>query len=565
MSEENVIEAKIEAFEVNEAKVKAFEVNEAKVKAFKVNEAKVEASDDKLSETFVNNVKIRCTRGEALELLNDDRTIKVGTDREGESTRDANDEGKLEPETELLLPFLSSDRNKTQYSDNILSTSHNNKISESQKSIFETSRLSTASPSVSPIPPAAVDAPYLCNLSPPGPSIPSKAVNTPELCDSSKSERIKVIKNFKDIDNVTVKGGYEVTDLYEAEIFVEASKNDKENIENRYSKRGARPRILESLNPSRSPATSVVNIWKDDKIIKNQPDMLGYSGMIDGRKKYSVNPGNVIEPKLETDAIKLNEYLGSDIFCYKLEKKTNILNVPNEPTVSKSNDTIACIKSSKNITIKEHITEGGEGIVPTHQRKNVDKLASNFGQNPENRPKIKEHITEGGEGILPTHQRKNVKKIAAKVSPKSKSQTPELTRILRRIREKKQKRDSKADTKTENLVTLSHQNEPEHEIIENQVSILRKNFENGEHIVKKCRSNTLKSLQKNSDSFGLKRLRCDMPLPKMGTPPTPRVGRRRGTPNKKGKKIECTLEKNQLKLFDFWERKSKLEPKDHNL
>ena len=43
------------------------------------------------------------------------------------------------------------------------------------------------------------------------------------------------------------------------------------------------------------------------------------------------------------------------------------------------------------------------------------------------------------------------------------------------------------------------------------------------------------------------------------------LGRRRGTPNKKGKKVECTLEKNQLKLFDFWERKSKLEPKDHHL
>ena len=125
---------------------------------------------------------------------------------------------------------------------------------------------------------------------------------------------------------------------------------------------------------------------------------------------------------------------------------------------------------------------------------------------------------------MPTHQRKNVKKLASKVSPKSKPQTPELTRILRRIREKKQKKDPKADTKMDNLVTLSHKNEPVDEIIENRVSIIRKNFENGDKILMKCRSDTLKELHKNLDSYGLKRLKCDMPLPKMGTPPTPPCG-----------------------------------------
>ena len=63
-----------------------------------------------------------------------------------------------------------------------------------------------------------------------------------------------------------------------------------------------------------------------------------------------------------------------------------------------------------------------------------------------------------------------------------------------------------------------------------KVSILKEKFESygqniKENIVMKCRSEILRNAHEDSDRKGLKRLKNDVPLPKMGTPPLVGVGK----------------------------------------
>ena len=110
-------------------------------------------------------------------------------------------------------------------------------------------------------------------------------------------------------------------------------------------------------------------------------------------------------------------------------------------------------------------------------------------------------VQVGGRGDnKPTHLRKNIKKKVSKVSPKSKENTPELQRILRRIKEKKNKSDSShviENDKNKNMSILK-ENKNESEVMnKKKVSILKEKFEsygqNSENIVVKCRSDILKN------------------------------------------------------------------------
>ena len=51
------------------------------------------------------------------------------------------------------------------------------------------------------------------------------------------------------------------------------------------------------------------------------PNILSLAGMVVGNNYDNVAPSKVIEPEFGTDAKDFNEYLSSDIFCYKLERK----------------------------------------------------------------------------------------------------------------------------------------------------------------------------------------------------------------------------------------------------
>ena len=147
-----------------------------------------------------------------------------------------------------------------------------------------------------------------------------------------------------------------------------------------------------------------------------------------------------------------------------------------------------------------------------------------------------------------------MKKVASKVSPKSREQTPELKRILTRIKEKKRQKEELKDKefkKDKRFELMSEKKENK----TNSVSTIRKVFESNQEIDKsviKCTE--IPTMHK------LKRLTKDSPLPKLGTPR--RGSTKKGTPKRKGRRNECVIDKNQLRLIDFGEKKSRKVPED---
>ena len=179
------------------------------------------------------------------------------------------------------------------------------------------------------------------------------------------------------------------------------------------------------------------------------------------------------------------------------------------------------------------------------------EAVKNGQNNSPKRPENSIFPVKGGQ--KPTTPRSTVKKVASKVSPKSKEQTPELKRILNRIKEKKMLKNdlkSRNNKNNENVELMPRKNENK----TNSVSTLRKVFES-DHKVDK---NVIKSTQIPT-MHKLKRLNSDSPLPKLGSPR--RGTTKKGTP-RRGKKFDCILDKNQLRLIDFWEKKSTKVPND---
>ena len=137
------------------------------------------------------------------------------------------------------------------------------------------------------------------------------------------------------------------------------------------------------------------------------------------------------------------------------------------------------------------------------------------------------------------------------MSPKSREQTPELKRILTRIKEKKRQKEELKDKefkKDKRFELMSEKKENK----TNSVSAIRKVFESNQEIDK--------SVIKCTEIPTMQRLNKDSPLPKLGTPR--RGSTKKGTPKRKGRRNECVIDKNQLRLIDFWEKKSRKVPED---
>ena len=89
----------------------------------------------------------------------------------------------------------------------------------------------------------------------------------------------------------------------------------------------------------------------------------------------------------------------------------------------------------------------------------------------------------------------------------------------------------------------------------NSVSMIRKVFESNQEI-----DNSVIKCPEIPTMHKLKRLTKDSPLPRLGTPR--RGSTKKGTPKRKGRRNDCIIDKNQLRLIDFWEKKSKKVPED---